>query len=217
MRNYFPIKSRHSRESARGGGNPVFFIVKDNGFPITDSGMIWNKILFLKFLPIFLCLIFLLGCSRENDRIKDAVMKYDTLLAEGYRNLNMNPLVQAATEKRALKAYYHMAALGEARIKMDAKLKKIAFSNVKLISGDKAEAITDEIWDYIYLNLDSGKPLFDNTVTYRLKYILEKKSGNWLVADINIEKADDKKEFPDIFHRPMNDAAGKRMKKPGAK
>ena len=148
--------------------------------------------------------ILLLGCDKGKAQLKDTVVKYNTLLAEGYRNLNMNPLIQVATERRATKAFYHMAALGEARIKMDAKLKKITFSDIKIISHDKAEVVTDEIWDYTYLSIDSSKPLFDNSITYKLKYILEKRSNRWLVADIIIEKADEKKKSEDIFHRPLS-------------
>jgi hypothetical protein len=36
----FSVFSRHSRE----GGNPGFFVFKENGFPITTSGMTTNAI-----------------------------------------------------------------------------------------------------------------------------------------------------------------------------
>lgn len=137
----------------------------------------------------FLMLLALLsGCSGEMGDIKNTIIKYNALLAEGYFNLNMTPLTAAATEEQVTRDYVYMSAFGEERIKMDARLKDINFLSVRRISTDTAEATTEETWDYTLINIDSGKPVSVNSTTYHLKYALTKKSGKWLVARIIIEK-----------------------------
>ncbi len=161
----------------------------------------------MKRLPTVLILLGLIaGCDGESNMLKETITRYDALLAEGYMTLNMNPLAQVATEQRATKAYHHMAALGEAGIKMESTLRSLKFVKVKTLSKEKAELKTEEIWDYVYLDIKAGKSLFDNTVTYNLTYDLVKKSERWLVADVTIEKAVEKKSSQGIFERPPHEA-----------
>lgn len=155
-----------------------------------------------KITLLIIILVVLEACTPPTGKLNEVVERYDQLLAEGYRNLNMDPLMQVATEGRVAKAHHHMAALKEAGVKMDSKLKKINFSDIKIISSGKAEVITDEEWGYKYIRLDSGNIEFDNSVTYRLKYFLEKHDNRWLVADIQIERAVEEKEFKGFFERP---------------
>jgi hypothetical protein len=159
-----------------------------------------------RFLTVAILLVLVLGCGKETNALKETVMRYDALLAEGYRNLNMNPLTQVATEQRATKAYHHMAALGEAGLKMESTLRSLKFAQVKTLSEEKAELKTEEVWDYVYRDIKSGKSLLDNTVTYNMKYDLVKKSERWLVADVTIEKSVEKKSSQGIFERPSHEA-----------
>jgi hypothetical protein len=159
-----------------------------------------------RFLTIVTLLVFITGCGKETNALKETIIRYDALLAEGYRSLNMNPLTQAATEQRATKAYHHMAALGEAGVKMESTLRNMKFLKVKTLSKEQAEVNTEEIWDYAYLDIKSGKSLFDNTVTYNLKYDLVKKSDQWLVSDITVGKSVEKKSSQGIFERPHHEA-----------
>lgn len=160
-----------------------------------------------KLLIIALVLLSLGGCAEAQNKkqIEEAVRQYTTLLADGYRHLNMNPLAQAATEERATKAFYHMAALGEARIKMDARLRAIKFLEIKTgetLDGEKqAQVRTEEKWDYTYVNIDTAKPVFDNSVDYELTYTLIKKPDKWLVADIAVEKSKEKNDSSGFFER----------------
>ena len=171
-----------------------------------------------RLLTIIILLLFMMGCGKENNILKETVTKYDALLAEGYKTLNMNPLTQAATEQRATKAYHHMAALGEAGIKMESTLRELKFLKVKTLSKDKAEVKTEEIWDYVYLDIKSGKSLFDNTVTYNLKYDLVRKPDRWLVAEVAVEKTVEKKSSQHIFQRPPHEKVMKGMDgEPGKK
>jgi hypothetical protein len=131
--------------------------------------------------------------AKEERLIKDTVVLYNSLLADGYRKLSMTALVQAATEERATKAYYHMAALGEARVKMDAKIRDFKFLELKLPSQYTAEVMTEEIWDYSYVNVDTGEQVYDNKITYKNRYALTKKTGKWLVYDITVEESHEEK------------------------
>ena len=156
-----------------------------------------------------------LGNDTSKPEIEAAITWYNALLAQGYRDLSMNSLVQLATEKLATKAYYHMASLGEAGLKMDATLKKIDFGEMKDAGPDKVEVPTKEVWDYIYWEIKTGKRLFDNTVNYRLIYQLEKQSGRWLVTDIMVRQANETKDSSFIFKRPADMPPGESTKQEG--
>ncbi len=134
-------------------------------------------------------MLILSGCtsvSKDEQILKDTIVKYNTLLAEGYQKLNMTPLLHVATEEQSQIVYHHMSALGEADIKMIAKLEKIDFLDIKN-TQDKAEVKTKEEWDYVHISINSGKTISENSVIYKLKYTLIKKADKWHVAEIKIE------------------------------
>ena len=159
-----------------------------------------------------LIVVLLLGCSQAQEEVVDtkkaeveaAVTWYCALLADGYRNLNMNPLAQVATVKRATEAFHHMAAMGEGGLKMDTTLKKIEFGAFRVTAPERAEVDTEEVWDYVFLNTKTGKVRFDNSVRYSMTYELEKQEGRWLVADIAIRQASEKKDSSFIYKRPAD-------------
>ncbi len=124
--------------------------------------------------------------SNEQERIRNTIVLYNALLAKGYRTQDMTVLSEAATEERALKAYYHMAALGEGKVRMDSKLLNIVFNDLQMLSDVKANVDTSEKWDYQYINFDTQSREYENTVDYKLKYSLVKQSGKWFVDDIQI-------------------------------
>lgn len=142
-----------------------------------------------------MAVVFLLsGCgegktpSADPAVLENTIVQYNRLLAEGYRTLNMNSLAQVATEERATKAYYHMAALGEERKRMEATLKHMDFLGTKVLSPDQVEIKTREEWDYRHINIDSKKLESESSIIYELTYSLVKKNDKWLVSDIHIEK-----------------------------
>ena len=55
------------------------------------------------------------------------IVRYNQLLSEGYKTINMTKLQEVATQELAEKAYYHMAAIGEGQSRMVSELKKINF------------------------------------------------------------------------------------------
>lgn len=165
-----------------------------------------------RILVIVLSIAFLFACEKKAEKkpaidetsvIKNTVILYNTLMAEGYRNFNMNALVQAATEDRATKAYYHMAAIGEGRLRMDPVLKDIQFLKAEFNGPESAAVETREVWDYTYKNIDTNEIAYGNTITYENNYRLVRESGKWLVSDITIMKSEEEKKTDFLpFARP---------------
>ncbi|NTW59153.1 MAG: hypothetical protein HGA43_08295, partial [Nitrospirae bacterium] len=60
----------------------------------------------------------------------------------------MNPLREVATADQAAKEYRQMAALGEAKIRMESTLKSIEFTGITFPGRDEAAVFTREVWDY---------------------------------------------------------------------
>ena len=143
---------------------------------------------FLFILPFFF------ACSNEKDPLmnpvilKHVIIQYNRLLADGYRKMNMSDLLTVATKERATKAYYHMAALGEARIKMDSNMKKIEFRDIKFISPAKAEVRTEEQWDYKHINIDTSEIVLSKSVNYEMKYTLTRYEDKWLISNTEVIK-----------------------------
>lgn len=157
-----------------------------------------------KTVILFLTFFLLLACEQkaqkddtyQAEKIRNTIILYNSLLAEGYRNLDMGPLIQVATEDRIIKAYYHMSALGEGRVRMDAKLSDIKILDMDLRDISKAYVGTEEKWEYNYINIDTDEIVYDNTVTYRNKYSLINSAGKWLVSDITVEQSEEEKDIP---------------------
>lgn len=132
--------------------------------------------------------LLLTSCSSNPDgeAVKGVVMRYNQLLTEGYEKQNMNPVASVATEEVATKAYYHMSALGEARIKMVSSLKKISFKEIKSRGEGAAEVTTSEAWDFTHREMDSGKTVLQQKdFVYKVVYQLEKKGGEWKITKID--------------------------------
>jgi hypothetical protein len=142
------------------------------------------------------------GCHAVTEKdivdVKDTILRYNQLLSEGYAKMNMTPLKEVATEEHAQKVYYHMAALGEAKIRMESKLVNIEFSDIQFPGKDLARVKTREKWDYTHVSINTEMPA--RTVVqgliYRLSYELVKTDGRWLVSSVSVleeNKSSDKK------------------------
>lgn len=113
------------------------------------------------------------------------IRRYNQLLADGYRNLNMTPLQEVVTEDLANKAYYHMAAIGEGRNRMDSRLKSIEFVKTELLRPDRCQVQTREVWDYVYSEIATGKRVDAvNGYIYHVFYTVENKAGRWVITTI---------------------------------
>jgi hypothetical protein len=159
----------------------------------TDSAFsFFNSLSLKRIFIIFLTAVCLCGCNvsaeKEVKEIKDTILRYNHLLAEGYSKMNMTPLKEVATEEHALKVYHHMAALGEAKIRMESQLVKIEFSDIQFPKKDFAKIRTQETWNYAHLNIASKMPAQTvvQGLVYKLSYELVKKDGKWFVSSVSI-------------------------------
>ncbi|MDH5525115.1 MAG: hypothetical protein OEY01_14150 [Desulfobulbaceae bacterium] len=145
-----------------------------------------------------------------------AIITYNGLLADGYRRQDMNHMIHAATPQRALKAYYHMAALGEGGVKMDSVLKKIEFTEQRDLGENKAQVTSREVWEYRYISIVNGDQSPWRTINYTVRYTMEKDGAKWLVANATILYSDRDSDAGDLdfFNRPADVPQGSVPSKP---
>ena len=120
----------------------------------------------------------------RTDAVKNAILRYNELLAFGYEHLDMTTLQEVTNERQAEKAYFHMAAIGEGGVRMLSRLKRVDFTGVSFPSPGKASARTREVWDFAYHDIKSGtKKEKEKDFGYLMTYILEEENGRWLITD----------------------------------
>src|SRR4030042_2381746 len=128
------------------------------------------------------------GTEKDTVAVKDTILKYNQLLSEGYAKMNMTPLREVATDEHALKVYHHMAALGEAKIRMESQLVNIEFLDIQFPQKYSAKVKTKEKWDYTHVNIGTKMPATTvvQGLLYKLSYELIKKNGKWLVSSVSV-------------------------------
>lgn len=148
-----------------------------------------------KLLVFFLLISISAACSdsEEIERLKGVIARYNQLLVEGYKKMDMNPLQEVATIEQATRLYHHMSALGEGDILMVSHLKKIDFLEFKFPKPHEAVVRTKEIWDFTHVNINSGKKVYEQKdFIYLLTYKLVKGKNRWLISEVISES--DKRE-----------------------
>jgi hypothetical protein len=161
-------------------------------------------------LVILLAVIWISGChfSTEKDTraVKDTILRYTQLLAEGYSRMNITPLQEVATLDQATKVYHHMAALGEAKIRMESNLVGIEFSDIQFPGKDLAKVKTRERWNYVHISIDTKMPgqTVVQGLSYKLSYELVKKDSRWFVSSISVLE-ENKPENVSKNDRPHSD------------
>lgn len=144
---------------------------------------------------IFFSLLACVSEPAQTEQIKTAIMRYNQLLMEGYQKLSMNPLQEVATKEQAEKAYYHMAALGEGGMRMESKLKKIDYQEIKFPSQDEVCVTTREIWDFSHNDLRTGEKKYEQKdFAYLTKYELKREGNRWMIQKINAVEGDPAKK-----------------------
>lgn len=122
----------------------------------------------------------------QADTIKTAINRYNQLLADGYRTMNMNQLQQVATVDQATKLYHHMAALGEARLRMDSSLKGISFIKIEQQKPGVASVQTRETWDFSHISTATGKKESEElSFIYEMRYSLKQENGRWIITNVD--------------------------------
>jgi hypothetical protein len=131
-----------------------------------------------------------INAAEEKDRqaVQHTVLRYAQLLAEGYSKMNMTSLQAVATEEQAVKAYRHMSALGEAKIRMESSLEDIEFTDIQLSDKDEARVKTREKWNYMHIGTDPKMPrqTVVEDLIYELSYDLVRRDGKWIVSSVSV-------------------------------
>lgn len=117
--------------------------------------------------------------------VRSVVRRYDTLLAKGFAELDMNALAPVATRDQAYTEYYQMAAIGESKVRLLATLRSLEFGETSFSSDTTATAVTTEVWDYRQMSTETSALVGTQTgVTYHLSYQLVLQDGRWLVDSV---------------------------------
>lgn len=125
------------------------------------------------------------GCGSDSKDVKETILRYNQLLSESYSRLNMNSMQEAATLDHAQKLYHHMAALGEGRVRMESRLKKIDFIGIKFPDKKNAVVKDREVWDFRHVDRESGRVgLEEKDFVYELTYELIKSGDRWIVKSV---------------------------------
>jgi len=115
--------------------------------------------LFCQIISLQLVLLMIGGCTgtkSERHEIERIIRHYNDLVAEGYRNQDMNPLQEVTTREQAVKLYHHMSALGEGRLRMESTIRDIRFKKLEQLDRTQATVETEEVWDFTHYRMDSG-------------------------------------------------------------
>jgi hypothetical protein len=144
----------------------------------------------MKLLYQLIALLVIIGasCSMPSDEIEQVkwtVLRYNELLSEGYRKLNMNPMQEVATEDQARKLYYHMSAIGEGKLRMESTLKRLEFRNMEFAENGDAMIETREIWDFAHKFINTEKIYAEEkNFMYEMVYHLKKQKRRWIVTNV---------------------------------
>ena len=145
--------------------------------------------LFCQIISLQLVLLMIGGCTgtkSERHEIERIIRRYNDLVAEGYRNQDMNPLQEVTTREQAVKLYHHMSALGEGRLRMESTIRDIRFKKLEQLDRTQATVETEEVWDFTHYRMDSGeKYAEEKDFLYRMGYVLNKQGASWIITNVN--------------------------------
>ncbi len=133
-----------------------------------------------------------IDAGKDTQAVKDTILRYNRLLAEGYAKMDMTLLQKVATQEQATKVYNHMAALGEAKIRMESRLVGIDFLDVQFSEKNVAQVKTRETWNYTHVNIDTkmpGQTVVEGLI-YTLSYGLVMEHGQWFVSCVTVLEED---------------------------
>ncbi|MBI4689588.1 MAG: hypothetical protein HY754_04905 [Nitrospirae bacterium] len=128
----------------------------------------------------------------ESTNVKTTIQRYNQLLAECYKKMDMNPMQEVATIEQATDLYIYMAAIGEGKERIESRLKKIDFISVKFQDKNTAIVKDRETWDFRYVNIKTGQVVEEQKdFVYNLIYELVKNGDRWFVKSVTA--VDDKR------------------------
>lgn len=162
--------------------------------------------------------LILVSCGSSGEggaAVKTLIGKYNSALAQAYKDGNFDPLIKVADGaalKKADTAY--QAYLNAQGIILDSELLELKFENVSLGSGDNESKIkvewdekekewreiyvyketfveTEERWKYKWVDKKTGEPASPVvTVKYRMSYTIDRAGDSLKVISSEIKKED---------------------------
>jgi len=132
----------------------------------------------------------IIACGKEGSEgellLQNAVRKYNSTLAEAYRERSVEPLMGAATEKEIERVELLIRMLEQKGLFLDGQLRRIDFGRAEMEAEDRGRISTEEVWDYRHLDVKTKGIISKRKITYRLIYHLVKDKDGWLVDRVNL-------------------------------
>ncbi len=139
------------------------------------------------------------GATSPSTRAEEShrlIERYNQLLVEGYKTMNMTNLQAVASRELAEKAYHHMAAISEGKSRLVSQLKKIDFVKTDCSEPAKCVVLTRELWDFAYADILTGQRSNEvKNYAYDVRYRLEIRDGHWMITEISAT-GEERKEIP---------------------
>lgn len=157
-------------------------------------------ILFLRLFIVPLIVIMgLSGCASKKERniekIKETIVLYDKLLAEGFSKRDITLLKEVATGSHIGRIEHRMNALHGANRRMDSNLKSIEFLEIEFLSVTSAKAQTRELWDIHHIDVKTQETIKElKDFEYKLNYNLMFRNDKWMIVSVDVWEGGDKPE-----------------------
>jgi len=119
------------------------------------------------------------------DGMKNTVKGYLQAVMDAHlSDLHMKFIRKYATEDETRRVFIFISTDREKGVVMAMRLNRLVFDNIS--SSDKEKMVdTTEHWDFHYLDIKTSKPVEPvREIRYKLRYILEKEEGKWLVVKL---------------------------------
>jgi hypothetical protein len=79
-----------------------------------------------------------------------------------------------------------MAALGEAKLRMDSSMKGISFVKIEKPKPAEATVQTKETWDFTHINIATGKKFAEERgFVYEMRYNMKQEGNRWLITNVD--------------------------------
>lgn len=144
----------------------------------------------VRLIGLILCCLLVSACGNKQEKaVTDAVRAFNRTLAEALAKPNPDLMADVATEKEQMRIGLFIASLLQKGQVMKCFLDSISFGPVNFLGADKAEVSTKEEWTFEYLDLGTRKAVEPpKKISYSVTYSLELARGDWLVAQLKINK-----------------------------
>lgn len=143
-------------------------------------------------VALALCALLAAGCApppepSAEDLVRGTVLRYNRLLAEGYRTMDMDRLRQVAGELQAEDEYIHMSSLAEGGVRLLSYLRHFEFLRVN-VEGSSARVETRETWDFLHEGRESRAIVLEQRdLIYEVAWdLVAAPDGRWYVTDVRV-------------------------------